>query len=106
MSDSSIFIVTYRDPEKPNETIEVRVRKVEDSALGPAFISLSEFVFGASTGLINPRDEYAKKRFVKTKTLHLSIYNVVTIEEVGDEHPGLKLAPKEGVVLPFKPDNH
>lgn len=105
MSDSSIFVVTYRNPEKPNETIEVRVRNVEDSALGPAFISLSDFVFGTSTGLINPRDEYAKKRFVKTKTLHLSIYNVVTIEEVGDENPGLKLAPKEGVVLPFKPEH-
>ena len=106
MSDSSVFIVSYRDPEKPNEMIEVRVRNVDDSALGPAFIALSDFVFGTSTGLINPRDEYAKKRFVKTKTLHLSIYNVVTIEEVGDENPGLKLAPKEGVVLPFKPENN
>ena len=105
MSDSSVFIVTYRDPEKPNETIEVRVRNVEDSALGPAFISLSDFVFGTTTGLINPRDEYAKKRFTKTKTLHLSIYNVVTIEEKGDENPGLKLASKEGIVLPFTPDN-
>ena len=28
MSDSSIFIVNYRDPEKPNEMIEVRVRNV------------------------------------------------------------------------------
>ena len=106
MSDSSIFIVTYRNPEKPTETIEVRVRNVEDSVLGIAFISLSDFVFGTQTGLINPRDEYAKKRFRNTKTLHLSIYNVVTIEEVGDENPGLKLARKEGVVLPFKPENH
>ena len=105
MSDSSIYIVTYRNPEKPAENIEVRVRNVEDSALGPAFVSLSDFVFGTSTGLINPRDEYAKKNFSKTKTLHLSIYNVVTIEEVGDDNPGLKLAPKEGIVLPFKPGN-
>ena len=50
MSDSSIFIVNYRDPEKPNEMIEVRVRHVDDSALGPAFIALSDFVFGTSGG--------------------------------------------------------
>ena len=106
MSDSSIFIVTYRNPEKSDETIEVRVRNVEDSVLGTAFISLSNFVFGSPTGLINPRDEYAKNRFSNTKTLHLSIYNVVTIEEVGDENPGLKLARKEGIVLPFKPEKH
>ena len=104
MTETSHFVVTYRNPEKATENIEVRVRSVDDSILGPAFIALSGFIVHSSTGIINPRDEYAKKRFQKTKTLHISIYNIVTIEEVGEEHPGLQLAPKEGQLLNFDPD--
>ena len=104
MSETTHFVVTYRNPEKSSEIIEVRVHSVDDSVLGPAFIALSGFLFHSATGLINPRDEYAKKRFQKTKTLHISIYNIITIEEVGDDHPGLHLAPKEGQLLSFDPD--
>lgn len=60
----------------------------QHSDLGLAFISLSEFVFGASTGLISSRDEYAKKRFAKTKRFHQYIYNFVLLAQEDDEDLG------------------
>ena len=99
----SIFVVTYRSPDKKDENISIRVRKVEDSVLGPAFIALSDFIFQRKSALINPQDEYAKKRFQSTKTLHISIYNIISIEEKGEEHPGLQLADR-GKLLQFDPN--
>ena len=103
MEQKSIFVVTYRNPEKREENATVRVRSVEDSVLGPAFIALSDFVFARKSALLNPQDEYAKKRFQQTKTLHISIYNVISIEEIGEEHPGLQLA-NRGTLLQFDPN--
>ena len=105
MSASSLYVVTYRNPDKADDNVVVRVRSISDSQLGPTFVSLSEFVFSSSnSGLINPQDEYAKKRFTNTKTLHLSIYSILTIEEVGGGNAGLSLASKEGQILNFDPN--
>ena len=103
MSESNLYLVTYRNPEKKEENITVRVRSIHDSDLGPTFITLSDFVFQTSSKLLNPQDEYAKKRFQKTKKLHLSIYNIISVEEIGDDL-GLSLASKEGEILIFDPD--
>ena len=103
MSESNLYVVTYRNPEKQEENITIRVRKINDSNLGPTFIALSDFVFHTASKLLNPQDEYAKKRFQKTQKLHLSIYHIVSVEEVGDEI-SLSLASKEGDVLFFDPD--
>lgn len=98
------FVVTYRNPEKSGETITLRVRNVEDSSLGLAFVSLSGFIFGSRSAILNPKDEYAKQRFQHTKNLHLSIYNIISIEEVGEENTGLQLAPEKSKLLLFDPD--
>ena len=101
----TFFIVTYRNPEKPSENITVRVRTIKDSSLGLAFVSLSDFIFHSRSNLLNPQDEYAKKRFQKTKSLHLSIYNILSVEEVGEENQGLGLAHDKSKLLFFKPES-
>ena len=98
------FVVTYRNPEKPGENLTLRVRKIADSSLGLAFVSLSDFVFQSRSTLLNPQDEYAKKRFQKTKSLHISIYNIISVEEVGEENEGLHLAHDKSKLLVFNPD--
>ena len=98
------FVVTYRNPDKPGENITVRVRKIEDSSLGLAFVALSDFVFHSNSSLLNPQDEYAKKRFQKTKSLHLSIYSIISVEELGDDNQGLQLADDKSKLLLFSPD--
>jgi len=102
MSESNIYVVTYRNPEKTDENIVTRVRNIQDSNLGPTFITLSDFVFGSTSKLLNPQDEYTKKRFQKTKKLHLSIYHIISIEEIG-EGKALGLAPKDADILIFDP---
>jgi len=103
MSEANLYVVTYRNPEKQEENITIRVRQINDSELGPTFIALSGFVFHTSSKLLNPQDEYAKKRFQKTKKIHLSIYHIISVEEVGDDI-ALSLASKDGDVLIFDPD--
>ena len=98
------FVVTYRNPEKSGENITVRVRSIQDSSLGLAFVSLSDFVFHSRSALLNPQDEYAKKRFQKTKSLHLSIYNILSVEEIGEDNTGLQLAEEKSKLLLFDPD--
>ena len=98
------FVVTYRNPEKPTENITIRVRSIQDSSLGLAFVSLSDFVFKSRSALLNPQDEYAKTRFQKTKNLHLSIYSILSVEEVGEDNDGLSLAHDKSKLLLFNPD--
>ena len=98
------FVVTYRNPEKLDENITVRVRSIRDSSLGLAFVALSDFVFHSRSRLLNPQDEYTKKRFQNTKSLHLSVYNILSVEEVGEENAGLSLAHDKSKLIPFNPD--
>lgn len=85
------YVVTYRDPEKLQEgkNLSLKVRRIQDSTLGLTFIELSDFVFDEHSLLVDPAQEHLKKRFENTKSFHLSIYQVISIEEVGSEHPGL-----------------
>lgn len=84
----SYFEVTYRDPmeEKP---VSLKAGTIEDSSLGLSFIRLSDFFFDTSSLVIQPEEEAMQKRFEKIKSLHLSIYSVVSIAEVGPEQEGL-----------------
>ena len=104
MDQETYFVVTYRNPDKQGENITIRVRKIADSALGLAFVSLSDFVFHSRSALLNPQDEYAKKRFQKTKSLHLSIYSIISVEEVGEDNAGLHLADDKSKLLLFEPE--
>lgn len=61
----------------------MRVRKIEDSTLGPTFITLSGFIFEEGNLIIDPSEEDRRKRFENTRRLHLSLFHILSVEEVG-----------------------
>lgn len=81
--------MTYRNPED-SAVSTLKVRTVEDSDLGPGFICLSDFVWDRSR-LANPTEEALKARFADTRRLHLSVFMILSIAEIGTDHPGLEL---------------
>jgi hypothetical protein len=95
------FIVTYRDAEN-GKVIELRANRVEDSTLGLSFVAVSDFVFEAGSLVVDPIAEDLKRRFQDVKTLHLSLYSILSIQEVGHKNRGLKFkqAKSNLVILP------
>jgi hypothetical protein len=85
----SCFIITYRDPVSEKQ-VSVKAGTVADSTLGLSFIAVSDFIFDQSPLVVNPQEEDMKRRFADVKTLHLSIYTVLSIEEIGAQHKGLR----------------
>ena len=83
------FVVSYRDPVE-QKTISIKVNKVDDSPLGLSFIRISDFVFDSNSLVVNPDEENLKKRLENTRSLHLSIYTILSIEEVGHNQAGLR----------------
>lgn len=96
----SCFIVTYRDP-KDNQIVTLKARTISDSTLGLSFISISDFVFVTDAVIANPIEEQMRVRFENVKSLHLSIYSVISIEEVGPEHKGLKFKKDRSNLVAF-----
>ena len=89
-TNKTYFTVTYRNP-KDDKILELNARKIQDSSLGLSFISVSDFVFpNSSSVVVDPEEEYLQKRFENVKSLHLSIYSIISIEEVGENSKGLK----------------
>lgn len=86
--DSSCYIVTYRD-QKDASIVSLKVRTIEDSSLGLGFIALSGFLFEQDSILVHPDEEAKKKKFEDVKTLHLSIYSIISVTEVGLNIPKL-----------------
>ena len=101
----SHYVVTHRDPTS-GKAVSLKVKKVEDSELGPTFVAVSEFLFESASPIIDPGLEELKKRYEGTKKLHLSLYNIVSIEEVGRRNPGLDLSAERSnvIVLPGAPE--
>ena len=85
----TFFIISYREP-KDGKVLTLKANTVTDSSLGLSFVAISEFIFNTTSVVINPEEEDMKKHFEDVKTLHLSIYSIISIEEVGPEHKGLK----------------
>lgn len=83
------FIITYRDPVSEKQ-LRIKAATVVDSTLGLSFIAVSDFIFDQSPLVVNPQEEDMKRRFADVKTLHLSIYTVLSIEEIGAQHKGLR----------------
>ena len=81
------------------------MRRVEDSELGPAFVCLSQFVFDPGSRIANPAEESLARRFENTRRLHLNLFAIQSIAEVGVDHPGLQLEQDRPnvVVLPSGP---
>ncbi len=89
ISKDTYFIITYREP-KDGQVVSLKAHNVTDSSLGLSFISISDFYFETDSLVVNPAEEDLKKRFASVKTLHLSIYTIISIEEVGKDHKGLQ----------------
>lgn len=83
--DKTCFLIDYRDP-KDGASVSVKARKVEDSSLGLSFVAISDFVFETNSILVNPEEESKKLKFENIETLHLSIYSILSIAEIGENN--------------------
>lgn len=86
--NNTFYVITYRDPQE-EKIVSLKVKTIKDSDLGLSFISISDFLFEESSLVIDPKAEKLRTRFENTKNFHLSIYSIISIEEVGHEHLGL-----------------
>ena len=100
---SDHYLVTWRDARN-GEIMTLRVRQIRDSTLGLTFVALSDFVWESSSPIVNPAEEALARRFEQTKTLHLSIHAIVSIEEIGADHQGLSFEKDRANLLTFPPD--
>ncbi len=101
--EKTYYLIHYRDP-KDGQICELKAHKIEDSSLGLSFIKISDFIFETNQLLIKPTEEQLKKRFENVKSLHISIYSVISIEELGLEHDGLKFAKDRSNLVAFPKD--
>ena len=93
------FIVSYRDPHD-GKLVEIRANKVGDSELGLSFVAISDFVFEEHSVVVDPAAEDLKRRFADVKTLHLSLYSILSVQEVGRGKRGLRFkTAKSNLVL-------
>ncbi len=95
----TFFVISWRDPSDEGKIRSLKARRIEDSDLGPTFVCLSDFVFDTGGLVIDPEEEDLKRRFAETKRLHISIYNVLSIEERGPRHKGLSLDQERSSVV-------
>jgi len=82
------YVITYREAIE-GKVVALKAKTVTDSTLGLSFVAISDFIFDTKSLVINPEEEDQKKHFEGVKTLHISIYSIISIEEVGPEHKGL-----------------
>ncbi len=101
--DESHYVINFRDP-KDGKIAELKARSIQDSRLGLSFVALSDFVFDESFLVANPTEEAMKKRFALTKSLHLSIYSIISIEERGQKNKGLKFKKNKSNVIVLAQD--
>ena len=97
------YLIHYRDP-KDGQIVELKAHKIEDSSLGLSFIKISDFFFDSQQLVVKPTEEQLKKRFENVKSLHISIYSVISVEELGMEHDGLKFVKDRSNLVAFPKD--
>lgn len=100
---TTFFLVTFRDP-KDGVVQELKVKTIQDSSLGLSFICLSDFIFHTEGTIVQPTEEQLKKRYENVKSLHLSIYTIISIEELGMDHVGLKFRQDRSNLVSFPGD--
>jgi hypothetical protein len=96
----SYFLIHYRDP-KDGKIAELKARKIEDSNLGLSFVRISEFFFDTSSVVVQPTEVQQQERFENVRSLHLSIYSIVSVEEIGTKHKGLKFRKTKSNLITF-----
>jgi hypothetical protein len=82
------YAVTWRDAVE-NKVRRIEVREVSDSTLGLGFVCLSGFYLEETGPLVDPEREALARRLKDVERLHLNVYTIVCIEEIGDGHRGL-----------------
>jgi hypothetical protein len=87
--EETMYLITYRNA-KDAKVVTLKAKTVTDSSLGLSFVAIADFMFDTKSVVINPEEEDQKRQFEGVKTLHLSIYSIISIEEVGEDHKGLK----------------
>lgn len=101
--EETFYLITYRDA-KDAKVLSLKAKTVTDSTLGLSFVAISDFIFDTKSIVINPEEEDQKRQFEGVKTLHLSIYSIISIEEVGEEHKGLKFKKDKSNLVVLSPD--
>jgi len=104
-SDSPYYIIEYRDQKDGGKIVSLKVRKIEDSNLGLGFVRISEFFFNTDSLVLQPTEVQLQERFANVRSLHLSIYSIVSIEEVGPTHSGLKFKKSRSNLIAFPGDS-
>lgn len=87
--EETFYLITYRNA-KDTKVVTLKAKTVTDSSLGLSFVAISDFIFDTRSIVINPEEEDQRRQFEGVKSLHLSIYSIISIEEVGSDHKGLK----------------
>lgn len=82
-AENGHFLIHYRDP-KDGKGVSIKAKKIQDSTLGLSFVAISDFVFDSGSFLVNPDEEARKLEFENVRTLHLSIYSILSVTEVGE----------------------
>lgn len=98
----SHFVVTYRDPVEEKVTT-LRAQTISDSSLGLSFIRISDFLWNTGALVVSPSEEALQKRLEHTRSLHLSIYTVLCIEEIG-KNADLNFESERNRLVVLKPD--
>ena len=101
--EETFYLISYRDA-KDAKVLTLKAKIVTDSSLGLSFVAISDFVFDTKSVVINPEEEDQKRQFEGVKTLHLSIYTIISIEEVGENHKGLKFKKDKSNLVILSPE--
>jgi len=97
------YEISYREP-KDGKVVAIRARTIKDSDLGLSFVAISDFVFKEDSLIIDPGEEDLRDRFKNTRRLHLSIYSILSIEEVGMSNRGLTFKRDKSNILTLPTD--
>ncbi|MCI5071832.1 DUF1820 family protein [bacterium] len=103
-NNKTYYAISYKDP-KEGTILTLKARKMVDSSLGLGFVAISDFVFENNKLVVTPDEEALMKRLENVKTLHLSIYSILSVSEMGEENKGLKFKHDKANVL-LMPNNN
>lgn len=98
------FLVSFKD-QNEGKTITLKVSQIEDSTLGLSFVRLSGFIFQESGIVVDPEEERLKARFENVKSLHISIYTITSVTEIGAENLGLSFKKDKSKLLVLPSEN-
>jgi hypothetical protein len=87
-SDKTYFLIHYRDT-RTGEHQSIKAKNIKDSSLGLSFVAISDFLFDEGGILVNPDEEAKKLEFESVRTLHLSIYSILSVSEIGEHKKNL-----------------